>query len=367
MLQQQSLLPSDRDIDYNKSLHQINLYWLRRSTLRWAADGDLNTTFFHATVNSRRCRNTIYMLLLDDNKWTICLKKIREAFIHHFQSIYCESESAQIAWPNGLELYVHNFLPQIEEPILMGLEAPPSSQEIEKVVFELGPDKALGSDGINARFIQSNWMDLKPCIEREVSNFFSTANLPTSISKSNMVLIPKKDNPMRVIDYRPISICNVIYKIISKILTNRLKPLIPSLVFPNQVAFTPGRDISDQVILMREILHSFSQSSFREKAFCLKSNLSKAFDRMSWSFVEKALLVQSLPPNFVKRIMACVRSACFTILFQGSGEGFTSPVCGLRLGCALSPYIFILCMNVLTAMLQKELTQNIRGLRLARQ
>lgn len=76
-------------------------------------------------------------------------------------------------------------------------------------------------------------------------------------------------------------ICNVLYKIISKILSTRLKPTIPTIIHNNQVAFTPGRHISDHVILMREIMHTFALPSFRKPAFCQKSDLSKAFDRMS--------------------------------------------------------------------------------------
>lgn len=127
---------------------------------------------------------------------------------------------------------------------------------------------------------------------------------------------------------------------------------MPALILPNQVAFTPGRNIADQIILMREIMHSFSQTFFRTLAFCLKTDLSKAFDRMSWSFIKKALSLHSFLPTFQRWIMACVKSAKFTILFQG---------------CALSPYIFIICMNILSALLLNELQQGkLKGLKLAR-
>lgn len=155
----------------------------------------------------------------------------------------------------------------------------PRQEEIKVAVFGLGPDRAAGPDGVNARFVQKKiWPTLSSTVEQEVHRFFTTAMLPAEVAKSNMVLIPKKDNPTRVSDYRPISICNVMYKIISKILANRLKPIMHLLIHSNQVAFTPGRQISDQIILMREVLHSFGQTNFRASAFCLKSDLSKAFD-----------------------------------------------------------------------------------------
>lgn len=168
-------------------------------------------------------------------------------------------------------------------------------------------------------------------------------------------------------DYRPISVCNVIYKVISKIIARRLKPIIPSLIYHNQVAFTRGRNIAHQIILMREIMHTFKRASFNTAAFCLKSDLSKAFDRMSWVFIERALTLHAFPPTCKRWIMACVRSACFTILFQGQGDVFITPTRGIRQGCALSPYIFIICMNILSALLIDDLHQGrITGLRLSR-
>lgn len=118
---------------------------------------------------------------------------------------------------------------------------------------------------------------------------------------------------------------------------------------------------------MREILHTFKQASFNKTAFCLKSDLSKAFDRISWNFIEKALSLHAFPPACKRWILACVKSAQFTILFQGQGDGFIKPTRGIRQGCALSPYIFIICMNVLSALLLNDLRQGrLSGLKLAR-
>lgn len=107
-------------------------------------------------------------------------------------------------------------------------------------------------------------------------------------------------------------------------------------------------------------MHTFKQSSYKKAAFCLKSDLSKAFDRMSWGFIEKALSLHALPPTCVKWIMACMKSARFTILFQGQGDG-------IRQGFALSLYIFIICMNILSALLLNDLRQGrLNGLKLTR-
>lgn len=258
-------------------------------------------------------------------------------------------------------------LPKVDHMHWAYLEAIPTVEEIRAAVFSLGPDRAPGPDGVTARFLQQFWAEVGPIVTSEILRFFQTGVLPSSVARSNLVLIPKKDKPERVTDYRPISVCNVVYKVISKILASRLKGFIPTLVGPTQSAFTTGREISDNVILLREILHSFKQPSFRDQAFCLKSDLAKAFDKMKWDFIQGLLPQYGLPPLFCGWIMSCICSAEFTILFDGAGDGFFKPERGLRQGCALSPYIFILCMNLLSLMMEKEVRcGQIQGVRLAR-
>src|ERR1041385_4818442 len=106
--------------------------------------------------------------------------------------------------------------------------------------------------------------------------FFTTGILPTHIADTNIALIPKKLVPILPSDYRPISLCNVIYKIIAKAIANRLKPHLPDYIDPAQQAFIKGRRISDNIIISQEITHSFSLKSWKSNAFMLKIDLAKA-------------------------------------------------------------------------------------------
>lgn len=114
---------------------------------------------------------------------------------------------------------VQAILPTIDAEFWESLNAIPTLSEIEATVFSLGPDRAPGPDGVNARFVQTLWPKIKSCVLKEVNTSFTTSIMPNKISISNMILIPKKECPQRVSDYRPISICNIIYKVISKILS----------------------------------------------------------------------------------------------------------------------------------------------------
>lgn len=352
---------------YNSCLLQLDSYWLQRSRLQWAMHGDLNTKFFHSTTVSRRLRNRIEALQTQNGSWIHTEHDIRRAFVLYFKGIYCQQQgiTGQIS-PHTFHILQHQ-LPKVSAAQAQLLTTPPTASEIRGVAFGLGPDRVPGPDGLTARFVQKYWPLLESAVVAKVFNFFQTFELTPSVASSHTVLVPKVPNASKTCDFRPINVCNVIYKIISKLLAKRLKLLIPLLVHPNQTAFVPGREISDNVILLREIIHAFGSRFYKGAAFCLKSDLSKAFDRMSWEFLEQALYLYGFPVTFIRCLMSCVSSARYTILINGAGSGFIKPTCGLRQGCALSPYLFILGMNILTHLLDYEVQQgSIKGLKLTR-
>ena len=117
-------------------------------------------------------------------------------------------------------------------------------EEIGNALFQIGPLKAPGPDGFPARFFQRNWGLMKADIITAVQNFFETGVLPDGVNDTCIVLIPKIQFPEQLKDFRPISLCNVIYKVVSKCLVNRLRPILEDIISPNQSAFIPGRMIT---------------------------------------------------------------------------------------------------------------------------
>ena len=171
-----------------------------------------------------------------------------------------------------------------------------------------------------------------------------------------------------MVDLRPISLCNVIYKIVAKILANRLKVVLPNIISPTQGAFVVGRSIYDNILISNEILHYLHRKTQGRVGYAaLKVDMEKAYDRMEWAFLEKTMYKMGFHEHWVKIIMACVSSVCFRILHDGKEIGPIIPQRGLRQGDPLSPYLFIICVVALSSLIKsKEAAGHIHGCQIAR-
>ncbi|GJW91017.1 putative RNA-directed DNA polymerase, partial [Tanacetum coccineum] len=186
-----------------------------------------------------------------------------------------------------------------------------------------------------------------------VHDFFINGQLLKEINHTFIALIPKVSTPHRINDYRPISCCNVIYKCISKILTNRIIEGIKEVVSDNQSAFVPGRRISDNILLTQELMYAYHRDIGPPRC-AFKINIQKAYDTVDWHFMDVILKRFGFPPLINKWIMACVSSTSFLIGVNGDIHGFFKGKRGLRKGDPLSPFLFTLVMEVLTLVLRRR-------------
>ena len=134
---------------------------------------------------------------------------------------------------------------------------------------------------MNALFYQKFWHIVGDDVIVAVLNFLNSGTMLPEINYTHIVLIPKIKSPERISDFRPISLCNVIYKIISKVLPNKLKLILPRLISPSQSAFVPGRLITDNVLVAYETLHAMHSRRLGRRGYmALKLDVSKAYDRV---------------------------------------------------------------------------------------
>ena len=158
------------------------------------------------------------------------------------------------------------------------------------------------------------------------------------------------------------------YKVVSKLMAKRLKKVLPNVVSETQAAFVEGRLISDNILVAHELLHALSSDNNCALEFiAIKTDISKAYDRVEWSFLEKAMEAMGFSEEWRRLIMCCVSSVRYKVMINGSPFGQITPTRGLRQGDPLSPYLFVMCTEVLVQMLKRaEQMKKISGLRVAR-
>lgn len=170
---------------------------------------------------------------------------------------------------------------------------------------------------------------------------------------STITLVPKCNNPSAMNHFRPISCCNSIYKCVSKMLANRMKLVLPSLISFSQSAFIKDRTIGDNIFLVQALCRNYNADRGPPRC-AIKLELHKAFDSVNWSFIIKTLMKMCFPSQFIRWIEGCISSAWFSVKVKGVLEGFFHGKSDLRQGDPISPYLFGIKMEVLSALIERN-------------
>ena len=245
------------------------------------------------------------------------------------------------------------------------LDQPFTEEEVTEALAQMCPTKAPGPDRLHVVFFQRHWLAVKTGVVSTCLHILNEKGTTAPLNHTYIALIPKIGKPRKVADFRPISLCNVIYRIITKVIANRLKHILQHVISPAQSAFIPNRLITDNIIIGYECFHKIRHSKGKMNGLvALKLDISKAYDRVEWKFLEKTMLKLSFSNKWVKLIMGCITTSSFSVLINGVPRGLIQPQRGLRQRCPFSPYLFILCVEAFSnQLMQAESQRLIHGLK----
>eukprot|EP00253_Pinus_taeda_P018901 PITA_18901 len=313
--------------EWENLCQQEEIFWQQKSRVQWLKEGERNTKFFHRSTIANRSHNRISSIMDEDGHLHNSHEEIEDVLVHHFHGIAQETVSNKKHFIKDLIGHIPRLVTREDN---FNLNRLVTEDEVSEVIKEMQNGKALGPHGFNVDFFKACWNIVK----RDILNVLEDSRLNKTILKvlntSFIDLIPKQDNAQTPYKFRPIALRNVVYEIISKVVANRLKPLLPTLVSVEQSSYVEGRQILNNIIQAHELVHS------------LISNRK------------------------VRWVMALVTSSSFSILVNGSPSKTFNPSRGLRQGDPLSPFLFILMMEGLGQYIKhaKEVG-NIKGLQLS--
>ncbi|GJZ03380.1 putative RNA-directed DNA polymerase, eukaryota, reverse transcriptase zinc-binding domain protein [Tanacetum coccineum] len=323
------------DVNQLDQMHREDLK--QKCRMRWAIEGEENSRFFHSLLKCKYANSNIKGIHVNGS-WRDDPDEIKKAAADYFSSGFKEPIPSRPAFLSPLfkMLFVQEACSLKENFSLI---------KIMEAVWGCAGSKALGPDGFNFNFIKAYWEILKDDIVGCIKHFESTCMIANGCNPSFITLVPKNPDPLGFSDYKPSSLIGCVYKIISKILANRLAKVIKSVIGPNQSAFIVGRQILDGCLIANGIIRMASMD--KTKLLLFKVDFKKAFDSVNWSFLQNTMRQMGFGTKWKSWIASCLSSTSISILVNGSPSKEFKMERGLRQGDPLSPFLFLMVVEAL--------------------
>ncbi|GJS50114.1 RNA-directed DNA polymerase, eukaryota, reverse transcriptase zinc-binding domain protein [Tanacetum coccineum] len=239
--------------DYNEARRDEKSLLMQKAKVEWLKSGDMNTAFFHKIIKGRLHKGRL-MSICNEQGENFENDRVAEQFVKHFQAFLGRTDEVDDFARCNI-----NFPKQVSHEEANRMIRGISNVEIKNAMFEIEDSKALGPNGFTARFYKSAWSIIGSDVCKAILEFFHSGKLLGEVNATLISLVPKIQTPNKVSDFRPIACCNVLYKCISKIITNRLKRFLSDLVDENQSAFIVGRQITKNILLAHELFKGYNR------------------------------------------------------------------------------------------------------------
>jgi len=282
-------------------------YWKQISRCKLLKAGDRNTRYFHLVATMRKRRKMIEKIVVDGEEYTEPIA-IKKAIVGYFKKHYTKKKAADFDI-SSLGLSVLTASPS-QHLITAG-----SKEEIKEALLSCDPSKAPGYDGFNIKCIKHVWPVIGDDFSRCILKFFETGHLPRAMNMTWVTLIPKKEGALDILDYRPISMVGSVYKVIAKILSRRLREVVPELIGEAQTAFVNGRQILDGALIANETVQWLKKK--KNEGVLLKLDFQKAYDTINLDSMDLVLKEMGFESKWRQWLRACLNTPSISVLVNG--------------------------------------------------
>jgi hypothetical protein len=329
-----------------------------RSKIQWVEEGERNSAFFLRLEKHNYCNKLITKLNVD-KKIITKPKEILEAEKDFYKALYSDKQET---CQDSLEYFTKNVnIPKITAEQSNECENDITSEELLKCIKSMKNKKTPGTDGISNEFYKFFWLDIKSFILDSINYAIKSGELSTEQKRGVLTLIPKKDKDrLHLKNWRPITLLNVDYKIFAKVIANRMSKILPTIIHEDQTGYLPGRFIGCNIRQIEDII--FYTNLHNIPGILLTIDFEKAFDSIKWEFVDKSLEAFNFGPNLRRQVKILYTDISTAVINNGNLSSWFKPERGVRQGCPLSPYIFILTVELLAIGIREN--KSIKGIKI---
>ena len=344
--------------DLRKELAEIRNHRMEgvllRSRARWIAEGEKVTKYF-CSLEKRNYVNKCMKKIIDKHG---SILKDQNKISNEVSSFYSSLYKKRIVERCEITELV-NDIPCLTEVEANTIEGKITLEEASFALKHMKNKKSPGTDGFSAEFFKFFWKQLGDFVVRSLNEGFERGEMSNTQKEGIVVCIPKGDKPREYIkNWRPISLLNTIYKIGSTCIANRIKGVLPGLINEDQTGFIANRYMGDNIRLIYDIMHYLDDNNLPGLLLCI--DFEKAFDSLDWTFMRKVFKAFGFGNSICRWIETFYAGIKSTVVVNGAPSPWFPVERGCRQGDPISPYIFILCVEIMGLMIREN--KNIKGI-----